>query len=76
MVGGFTGEQGVVGEGWLAGYSPPPTLSNIETITDQRVASVDGKTVLQFTKSLTLSDKVWLSLNKNIKRYDIYRMLI
>ena len=76
MVGGLTGEQGVVGEGWLAGYSPPLTLANIETITDQRVASVDGKTILQFTKSITLSDKVWISVHLKIKQFDISRMLI
>ena len=59
MVAGLAGGRPVVGEAWLTGYSPPLTLANIETITDQRVASVDGKTVLQFTKSITLSDKVW-----------------
>ena len=58
-MGGLTGDQGVVGEGWLARYSAP-SLENIETITDQHVASVDGKTVLRFTKSRTLSEKVWI----------------
>ena len=57
MLGGLAGDEGVVGEGWLAGYSPP-TLANSETITDQHIASVDGKTVLRFTKSITLPEKV------------------
>ena len=70
MLGGLAGDQGVVGEGWLAGYSPP-ALANIETITDKHVASVDGRTVLRFTKSITLPEKVWISVKLNINQFGI-----
>ena len=70
MLGGLAGDEGVVGEGWLAGYSPP-TLANSETITDQHIASVDGKTVLRFTKSITLPEKVLISVKLNINQFGI-----
>ena len=57
MLGGTVSGLNSVGEGFIFGYSPP-LLDKIETIEDTSFSSVDGVNKLEFTKYITLNEKV------------------
>ena len=57
MLGGTVSGLNSVGEGFIFGYSPP-LLDKIETIEDTSFSSVDGVNKLEFTKYMTLNEKV------------------
>ena len=62
MLGGTVSGLNSVGEGFIFGYSPP-LLDKIETIEDTSFSSVDGVNKLEFTKYITLNEKVDIEID-------------